>query len=472
MTPPQSTSLAEAPLTEALAAIQIFEGLRPEQIEWFAANSEDRHYNDGDVILRPGDPAEWLFVILAGTIEGRKEEPGKDPFIYTARAGQITGMLPFSRMTGYTITTHAVGPTRIAAFPARRFDEMMNRMPELTPRLVSVLADRIREVTKADVTREKLAALGKLSAGLAHELNNPASAVRRGAEALREAFNRYREASLGLCAARLEPEQLKHLMKWEGELAAKPAAPADQLERADREDGLQTWLAERNVSEPWELATALADSGADPKELQGLTEGIPDAGLPAAVRRAAAVIEFENILRDIEHSSDRISDLVKAVKTYTYMDQSGEKEVDIHDGIESTLTMLHHRMKTGITVRREFDRGLPRICGRAGELNQVWTNLIDNAIDAMQEHGELVVQTGAMRDRVYVRVIDNGPGIPKTLQPRVFEQFFTTKEVGQGTGLGLDIAHRIVMRHRGDIRFESEPGRTMFEVLLPMQPKE
>ena len=216
----------------------------------------------------------------------------------------------------------------------------------------------------------------------------------------------------------------------------------------------------------------LADSGADPKELQGLTEGIPDAGLPAAVRRAAAVIEFENILRDIEHSSDRISDLVKAVKTYTYMDQSGEKEVDIHDGIESTLTMLHHRMKTGITVRREFDRGLPRICGRAGELNQVWTNLIDNAIDAMQEHGELVVQTGAVRDRVYVRVIDNGPGIPKTLQPRVFEQFFTTKEVGQGTGLGLDIAHRIVMRHRGDIRFESEPGRTMFEVLLPMQPKE
>jgi signal transduction histidine kinase len=472
MTTQEPLSISEPPLAQALAAIQVFEGLRPEQIEWFAANSQDRHYNDGDVLIRPGDPANELIVILSGVIEGYREQQGQDPFVYTARAGLVTGMLPFSRLTNYNVRTKAVGPTRIAAFPARLFDEMMSRIPELTPRLVSVLADRIREVTKGDVQREKLAALGKLSAGLAHELNNPASAVRRGVGALREAFQRYREATQGLCAARLDPEHLKQLAKWEVELTAKPAAPADQLERSDREDALQTWLAGRNVSEPWELAAALADSGADPDELQRLTESLPDSGLPPALRRAAAVIEFENTLRDIEHSSQRISDLVKAVKVYTYMDQSGEKDVDIHDGIESTLTMLHHRMKNGITVRREFDRSLPRVCVRAGELNQVWANLIDNAIDAMQERGELTVQTSAVQGRLRVRVIDNGSGIPKSLQPRVFEPFFTTKEVGQGTGLGLDIAHRIVVRHHGDIRFESEPGRTMFEVFLPMPTKE
>jgi signal transduction histidine kinase len=352
---------------------------------------------------------------------------------------------------------------------------MFRRIPDIQPRLIGLLTDRVRETARADQQREKLAALGKLSAGLAHELNNPASAVRRSTSGLRDALANLREANFKLCREELSDEVLEHLSEIEKEVAAEmTGSPVmDALERSDREDHIVAWLEKRDVTRPWELAPALVEAEADDDCLEKLSAQFPGKVLEFALRRTAATIEVEKTLRQIESSAARISDLVKAIKEYTYMDQSGDKEIDLHEGLESTLTMMHHDLKNGINVRREYDRSLPKICAKGSELNQVWTNLIDNAIDAMAEQakagrGQITIHTA--RDGVFVLVdiIDNGPGIPPEVKSRIFDPFFTTKPVGEGTGLGLDTVYRIVRQHGGDVRVDSHPGETHFQVRLPI----
>ena len=275
-------------------------------------------------------------------------------------------MLPFSRMTQFPSTIRATAPTRLASLHKDHFDEMFRRIPDIQPRLVGLLTDRVRESTRADQQREKLAALGKLSAGLAHELNNPASAVRRSTAGLREALANLRDANFGLCREELSDEVLEHLSEIEKEVATEmTGSPVmDALERSDREDHITAWLEKRGVTRPWELAPALVEAEADDECLEKMSAQFPGKTLEFALRRMSATIEVEKILRQIESSAARISDLVKAIKEYTYMDQSGEKEIDLHEGLESTLTMLHHDLKNGINVRREYDRSLPKICAQ------------------------------------------------------------------------------------------------------------
>ena len=349
---------------------------------------------------------------------------------------------------------------------------MLRRLPELGPRLVGIMADRVRENTRADQQRDKLMALGKLSAGLAHELNNPAAAARRAAADLRLAFESARNARLHLDGRGISTEEHVYLAKMECDWAKNhPTVALDSLDRSDRVDEITNWLEKHRVPEPWNLAASLVDASCDIATLEELAARFNAEALVDVLNRLTAAFTIARLTDEVENSTARISELVRAIKEYSWMDQAPETEVDVHGGIESTLIMLGYRLKQGVNVTRQYDRNAPRVCASGSELNQVWTNLIDNAIDAMNGKGELRIRTASEYDRVLVEIGDNGPGIPPEIRDQIFDPFFTTKPVGEGTGLGLDTVWRIVQKHRGEIRVESQPGDTRFQVRLPSAKK-
>jgi signal transduction histidine kinase len=456
-------------LTQQLSAIPVFSDMSAEDLGWLASRMEVAHYETGDVILEEDSAADRLIIILDGEVAGRREHSTGDPRTYSARAGQVTGMLPYSRLTHFPLTVRAMTRASLAYLNVSHFPEMLQRLPDMGPKLVGVLADRIRETTRNSQQREKMMALGKLSAGLAHELNNPASAVKNAAINLQETVAALRTASLHLDKRGLPAEQRVFLARLECDWSKDhPPAALDSLERSDREEEIGSWLEGRGLENARQLAPGLVDAGCDLATLRGLAEWFDGATLQDVVTRLTASFTINRLVEQIANGTSRIGELVRAIKTYSYMDQAGEQEVDVHEGLESTLIMFHHRLKYGIKVMRQYDRSIPRICAFGGELNQVWTNLIDNAIDAMNGKGELVVRTASEFGRVLVEIRDNGSGIAPEIIDRIFEPFFTTKQVGDGTGLGLDTVYRIVQQHRGDVRVESQPGKTSFQVRLPV----
>jgi signal transduction histidine kinase len=461
------------PLDVALRGISIFADLNDDQLRWFASNADDVLLSTGEFLFQAGAPADALYVLLEGEIQGRRETGTPEPPRYIARAGQVTGYLPYSRMTTFQLAARAGAPTRIARLHKDKFPEMLQRIPELLPRLIGVLSDRIRDFSRADVQREKLMALGKLSAGLAHELNNPASAARRAAEGLREHMRELRGINRKLDDQTLSCGERALLASFEektiGRLASLPHM--DALAQSDCEEELSLWLNQHNVRNASTVAAGLVEAGLDRGALGELSAKFRDEVLSQVLERLVAAVGAERLTREIENSTGRIAELVRAIKEYTYMDQAAEQEVDLHQGLNSTLTMLKFRLKKGVEVKREYDPTLPRVCAHGSELNQIWTNLIDNAIDAMGGKGELTIRTHKELDSILVQVIDNGPGIPEDLKPHIFEPFFTTKNMGDGTGLGLDTVYRIVRNHHGDVSFDSVPGRTAFNVRLPLKTK-
>jgi signal transduction histidine kinase len=456
-----------------LRRIEIFSDLSEEGLRWIAEKSEELQLRPGEVFIEVGNPAEMLFIILEGEIRFQLSG-GPDAPVYRVPAGQVTGLLPFSRMTQYRGTGQAILPTRGLLLHKNFFPEMLQRMPQLGQRFVGLLADRIRETTRVETQRDKMAALGKLSAGLAHELNNPAAAAQRATANLRETLESVRDASIRLARHALSPEQRETILRFEREAGEyKSAVPVDPLTQSDREEQIVGWLERHQVPDAWKMAPVLADVGVDVPRLESLAAEVGDSVLNDALIRIASLISVARLIGEIEHSTKRISELVRAVKEYSHMDRPAMQETDVHQGLENTLTMLGHQLKRGVQVVREYDKNLPLICAYGGELNQIWTNLIDNAIDAMHGQGELRVRTAREIDYVLVEISDNGPGIPADVLPHIFDPFFTTKGVGEGTGLGLDTACRIVRNHHGDIRISSVPGNTQFRVYLPIaQPKD
>jgi len=411
----------------------------------------------GDTYVRQGDPADAMFVILEGQFQWRGEFGG-ETVVLSGKPGDVTGVLPFSRMKQFTVSGRAMTDGRVLKFPTSLFSDLVQKMPELTTRLVGLMSDRIREATRFEQQRDRLASLGKLSAGLAHELNNPASAAKRATSQLRDILKKIRDASLELGRRDLTSVQKSEIERLEASFTQQDVVPPDALTTSDLEEQIDSLLRSHGQNDLWQLAADLARRNIKPEVLESLFANLDGDTARAALVRIAASAEVASLLHEIESSTSRISDLVGAIKEYTYMDQAPVQNVDIVKSLETTLTILNHKLKQGVVVQRDYQR-VPFLVNSFGsELNQVWTNIIDNAIDAMQGKGVLRIRTYREDTCVVVEIGDNGPGISPEVKPHIFEPFFTTKAVGQGTGLGLDTAQRVVRKHRGNCLLYTSPS--------------
>lgn len=468
------TTTSPADKVEALRRVHVFSDLSEDQLQWFVDNSEERRFTAGDVMFRKGDKAEAMVVYLEGEIHAYWDDADHD-IVYIARAGEqsteVSGMLPFSRMTEFQVTGYAVTDVRLLWFPVVLFPEMMQRMPVLVQRLVGIMSDRVRESTTLDHQQDKLMALGKLSAGLAHELNNPAAGATRAANDLLETLKELRAADMRLCSHDLTHKQQASIDAFERKAIdhTATAAQLNSLDQSDREDEVSEWLEAHGIAEPWKLSPNLVEAGMDSEALEQLLGEIPATATADVLARVNCQLAAAKLASEIKTATTRISELVGAIKEYSYMDQAKLQELDIHKGLDNTLLILKYKLKKkDITVTRDYAESLPVIKAYGSELNQVWTNLIVNAVDAMSQGGKLKVRTKREPTDILVEIRDNGAGIPPEARSRIFEPFFTTKPVGEGTGLGLDTVARIVRKHRGNVRFESKPGDTCFQVRLPV----
>src|SRR3984885_11502649 len=450
-----------------LLKIPAFVDLPEDQIGWFISNSNKLDVKSGDVVFRQDDTSDAMFVIVEGVLQARGELGG-ETVVFPLQSGSVTGLLPFSRMKQYTVGLKVLSDSKILRYESARFPELVQKMPELTQRLVGLMSDRIRETTRREQQRDRLASLGKLSAGLAHQLNNPASAARRATSQLRDILKKIRDASHELGRRELSSAQQAEIEKLETAFVQMNEPPPEPLALSDLEEQIDSLLRSHGQSDLWQMAADLARKNVKPEALESLFAILDPETARAALVRIAASVEVATLLNEIESGTSRISDLVGAIKEYTYMDQTPIQNVDIVKSLETTLTIMNHKLKHGVVVLREYEK-IPLLVNSFGsELNQIWTNLIDNAIDAMGGSGELRLRTYREDDCVVVEIGDNGRGIPPDVQPHIFEPFFTTKGVGEGTGLGLDTVQRIVKKRRGNIQLTSKPGDTRFQVWLPM----
>jgi len=470
MSPATATPVAE--IAEALRSIGSLAGLTDDEYRWLAEHGNERMAEAGALIFREGEPACNLNFLLKGDIYVRRRHGGPMA-LFIGRAGQMTGMLPFSRMKGYGGDGYTTGPVWVLDIPVELFPDMLAAIPSMGQRCVSVMLDRVREVTRMEQQAEKLTALGKLAANLAHELNNPASAAQRSAASLFAELREYGDNKYSLGSMCLSPEIGSRLHQWvvrtRTEMAEHPVDLGNEnpLENADREAKLLAWLESHKVARAWEIAPSIAETRFPLSKLDEFAEQFPNEVLAPAMATFASSLRVERMTETITASTARIFDLISAIKDYSYMDQAPIQEVHLAQSLESTLSMFGSRL-AGVSVETNFATDIPPLSVYGSELNQVWTELIENAIDAMPHGGRLRLTTRLAGQVVIVEVWDSGAGIPEDQKSRVFEPFFTTKAPGSGLGLGLDTAQRIVSKHSGLLTVHSKPGETCFEVRLPL----
>lgn len=449
-----------------LRNVAAFSDLRDDQIEWFLSHVQEVSLQAGEAFVRQGDPADWMVIFLEGSFQWRGEFGGDNVSI-PAQAGDVSGVFPFSRMTRFTVTGRALTDGRLLKFPAALFPELIRKMPELTTRLVAMMSDRIREGTRIEQQRDRLVSLGKLSAGLAHELNNPASAAKRATDQMRDTLEKMRSANSELWRRPLDNSDKDRIEDVEASLLQSGTRLLEGLALSDLEESLGSVLQSYGHANSWELSASLARCGMPADMLTSLLTQLDPTTARAALERIAASAQMSTLLRTIESSIIGISNLVRTVKEYTYMDQGPVQNVDVVQSLETTLGTLAHILKPGITVHRVY-QPIPLLVNTAGtELNQVWTNIIENAVDAMLGEGELRVRTFCEDDNIVVEIGDSGPGIPPEIKSHIFDPFFTTKDIGEGTGLGLNTVLTIVKKLGGDVQVVSKPGDTRFQVWLP-----
>ena len=474
-------STAPAPLTvdeiaERLKHVRGLETISEPGLRWLAQHGSQRLAQDGDLIFTTGEPARTMFILMEGEIHVRRLPSGPVSF-FVGRAAQLTGKLPFSRMKTFGGEGYAVGQVWGLEFDEDIFPEMLREVPEIAQISVSILLDRVREVTRIEQQSEKLTALGKLAANLSHELNNPASAARSAANNLWTELRTYGDTKYRLGAMHFSAEAKQKYTAWmqsKRNLLGPDDRPllSDPVLLADREEEITRWMEKHSVEEPWRFAPALAETRIELSDLDELTQALSEEALPVAVASFSAAMKAERMTDTIIDATRRIFHLISAIKDYSYMDQAPIQEIDVTQSLDNTLAMLGSRLGS-VEVVRDYAPDTPIISAYGSELNQVWTALIENALDSMEQCDSdphiLRLKTCANGSSLIVEIWDNGPGIDPAIHSRIFEPFFTTKPVGAGLGLGLDAANRLVTKHRGLISVESKPGQTCFQVRLPIE---
>jgi signal transduction histidine kinase len=454
-------------LIDRLAEHKLLGAAPREELAWLAEHGRLRHLEAGDVLAHKGKPVDGLHIVLAGHVSLSVDRGSGPQKMIEWRAGEVSGILPYSRLQTPPGDAVAEEPTEILTVPKDQFQALTRECFEVTKALVHTMIDRARLFTSGDLQNEKMISLGKLSAGLAHELNNPASAIERSAALLEDRLEEAEKATQALGAARLSDAQLAAVDDIRAACLAKPAQGVrSPIEQADREEAIADWLADHRLDT--RTAETLGETQVTFEALDELAATVQGPTLDAVLRWAAAGCSVRNLAAEIQDAAMRVSGLVMAIKGFTHMDQAMVAEpVELGPSLGNTVTVL--RAKAGqksAAVAIELEAGLPRVRGFAGELNQIWGNLIDNALDAVPDGGRVEVEAKREGERVVVSVIDNGPGIPAAIRESIFDPFFTTKPMGQGTGLGLDIARRLVRHNGGTIEVDSRPGRTEFRVRL------
>jgi len=457
-------------LIARLEAHRAFQSVPREELEWLAAHGTLQRCDTGELIARKGEPVEALYVILSGHVSHFTDQGGTLHKAMDWRGGDVTGQLPYSRMTAAPGNSVVQEPTEILRLPRGLLPAIPIECPHVTAVLVHVMVERARAFKVSDLQVEKMASLGKLAAGLAHELNNPASAATRSAQLLAGALVESDDASRALGASGLEEDELAVIERVRGVcLVTTTTTVLSPLERADREEAIDDWLADHDVDEA--LAPSIAETGVTIEMLDELAAVLSTDKLRVALRWVAAACMVRGLVRDIERAASRVHTLVSAVKGFTYMDHATAtpEPVDVRKGLTDTLAVMGAKARgKSASMMVDVAENIPGVRGFGGELNQVWANLVDNALDAIPDGGRVSVTARVEGGKVVVRVTDNGSGIPAEVKSRIFDPFFTTKAVGKGTGLGLDIVRRLVDRNNGLIEVDSEPGRTEFRVTLPV----
>jgi signal transduction histidine kinase/predicted CoA-binding protein len=463
---------------EFLRKVPLFAELPDADLKKLCSMIKEVRLAAGDTLFNEGEPGEEAYVIAEGELEILKISSGREVLLAVRAVGDVIGEGALLEQAPRNATARAHGPALLLGIHKTLLDELVQSSASAARIMFHTVLARWRATGSMLRQSEKMAQLGTLTAGVAHELNNPAAAVKRGADQLAGALAELlkAEGELALVASSKEFLVVTDSLRETAISKSSRSSDLDALSRADREEEMEAALDARGVPDPGGLAPTLVTLGYEAKWLAWLAERVGAQHVPVVLRWLAATHLVWNRLAEIGHGAGRISEIVKALKGYAYLDQAPVQEVDVHEGLDSTLVILRHKLKAGINVRREYAKNLPRITAWGSELNQVWTNILDNAADALADKvadgsAEIVIRTRREGDFVVVELADNGPGIPREIQERVFEPFFTTKPPGKGTGLGLDISYRIIVhRHRGDLQVRSRPGETVFTVKLPLPP--
>jgi signal transduction histidine kinase len=463
---------ATAPSVEELRAIDLFDGLDDEQLGAWAASAETRDVADGEVLVEQDAPSRGLWLLLEGEVESLVVADGRSERIGHQSAPTWMGAIAALTEAPVGVEIRAMTGGRVALIPPERFVELALATPSVHRRVMQRVGPVLSRLSAREQHRERLAALGTMAAGLAHELNNPAAAANRAASDLIDAIKAIGTALDAFVEAGVEREDAERLLGLQRAALDRAAActALDALDAADEEDAMRDRLEDLGIADAWRLAEPLARARVDQAWLSDVAR-LAGPATDAALRWVAASLTARTLAQELKDSTERMGALVGAVKSYAYMDRGGLVEADVHEGLETTLVVLGHKLKhTRIEIVRDYDRSLPQLTVHGSELNQVWTNLLDNAIDALGETGRIAIRTSLDGPCVRVDVADDGPGIPAELRARVMEPFFTTKDAGRGTGLGLDTARRIVEeRHTGTLSFDTGPDGTTFHVWLPLE---